>query len=63
MSDGTLEPEPTIDCIDCGGVASLMTTWDDENPPRPGDLAVYRCRDCNDRWDMVLPGEDAEDGF
>ena len=26
----------------------------------PGDLITYRCRDCGDRWDLVLP-EDADD--
>ncbi len=56
----TLGPEPSIDCIDCGGTAHLLTTWDDENPPRPGDLAVYRCRDCNDRWELVVDESDLD---
>jgi hypothetical protein len=43
-----------IDCIDCGGVCSLLTFWD-EDPPATGDLATYRCRDCLDRWDLVVP--------
>ena len=54
----TRPPDPTITCVDCGGTAHLLTTWDDEAPPRPGDLAVYRCSDCNDRWDLLLPEDD-----
>jgi hypothetical protein len=46
-----------IDCIDCGGVCSLLTIWD-EDPPAVGDLATYRCRDCLDRWDLVVPDLD-----
>ena len=24
----------------------------------PGDFVAYRCEDCRDRWDLVLPEED-----
>jgi hypothetical protein len=53
-----IEPDPVIDCIDCGGRAHLLTTWDAEDPAKPGDLAVYRCEDCLDRWDLVIPDPD-----
>lgn len=53
----TFEPERTIDCIDCGGTCHLLTAWDDEDPLRPGDLLVYRCAECGDRWDLVVPDE------
>ena len=53
------EPEPVIDCIDCGGECHLLTP-----PPElgwvPGELLVYRCADCNDRWDLLVPGEDED---
>jgi hypothetical protein len=42
-----------ITCIDCGGRASLLTIWD-EFPPVSGDVATYRCRDCLDRWDLII---------
>ena len=46
-----------ITCIDCGGRAYLLG-----EPPEmgwfPGDLITYRCRDCHDRWDLVLPDDD-----
>lgn len=25
---------------------------------QPGDLVTYRCRDCLDRWDLLIPGGD-----
>ena len=60
MSPRPLVPDPVIVCVDCGGQAHLLTTWDDEDPPRAGDLAVYRCSDCLDRWDLVLGDPDDE---
>lgn len=52
--------DPVITCIDCGGRAHLIS-----HPPeegwQPGDLVVYRCEDCLDRWDLLVPDPD-EDG-
>src|ERR687892_163384 len=28
---------------------------------QPGDLLVYRCEDCLDRWDVIVPGDSADD--
>jgi hypothetical protein len=54
-----MDPDPIITCIDCGGRAHLVT-----HPPefgwQPGDLTTYKCEDCLDRWDLVLPEEDGE---
>lgn len=61
-----LEPEPVITCIDCGGRAHLLTRpdFDPENRTaetwQPGDIVAYRCQDCLDRWDLVLPDDDDE---
>ena len=55
-----LVPE-TITCIDCGGRCHLMTRADDEWAPGPGDIVVYRCEDCHDRWDIEVPPDDALD--
>jgi len=63
-----VEPEPTIVCIDCGGDARLLTLPREDGVWLPGDIVSYRCRDCMDRWDLVLPDlddpgvEDGEDG-
>ena len=51
-------PEPVIDCIDCGGPASLLTQPPEDGVWLPGDIVAYRCRDCWDRWDLVLPEDD-----
>jgi hypothetical protein len=56
-------PPDRITCIDCGGICSRLT-----QPPelgwQPGDLVVYRCRDCRDRWDLIVEDDETdEDGF
>jgi hypothetical protein len=53
-----MDVDEIITCVDCGGRAHLLTEpaewgW------QPGDLLVYRCEDCLDRWDVVIPHEDA----
>ena len=53
------DPEAVIDCIDCGGRAHLVTRPDDFGW-HPGDLVTYRCEDCNDRWDLLLPDDEDE---
>lgn len=58
-----VEPEAEITCIDCGGRCHLLTTprRDPEDPSepmwQPGDIVAYRCEDCLDRWDLVIPDE------
>ena len=54
-ADGELVPL-VITCIDCGGRAHLLTTVTEEQPLFPGDVATYRCEDCRDRWDLIVPG-------
>lgn len=58
--DGELLAPAVITCIDCGGRSHLISRFDDEHPPQPGDLITYRCEDCLDRWDLVIPGDDEE---
>lgn len=55
MSYQAIEPEQVIDCVDCGGPCSLLSV-EPEFGWQPGDLVTYRCRDCLDRWDLLLPG-------
>ena len=50
-------PENII-CVDCGGRCHLGG-YPPEDGYRPGDIVFYRCEDCLDRWDIVLP--DTED--
>jgi hypothetical protein len=53
-----LEPLTVIDCIDCGGRAHLLTHPREDGHWEPGDIVVYRCEDCMDRWDLVLADDD-----
>ncbi len=63
-----LEPEQEIVCVDCGGRCFLLTPPREDGEWLAGDIVAYRCEDCLDRWDLVLPGEDeldadAPDGY
>ncbi len=53
-----LEPDLVITCIDCGGRAHLLSHPPEDNRWEPGDVVAYRCADCHDRWDLVLPDLD-----
>lgn len=46
-----------LTCIDCGGRCFPLVNWAPDDPPQPGDVVAYRCEDCNDRWDIVVPDE------
>jgi hypothetical protein len=56
-----MEPEPTILCVDCGGRAHLISFQREDGAWRPGDVVTYRCEDCLDRWDLVLPEDWGDD--
>jgi len=57
---GVFEPEQTIVCVDCGGACHLLTPPREDGVWLPGEVVAYRCADCNDRWDLVLPDDDEE---
>ena len=50
-------PEPTITCVDCGGRCHLLTYPREDGLWLAGDIVSYRCEDCRDRWDLVLPDD------
>jgi len=52
-----LTPEPQIVCVDCGGRCFLLTHAREDGVWLPGDFVAYRCEDCLDRWDLVLPDD------
>jgi len=52
-----LQPETTIVCVDCGGRCHLLS-YEPHEGWEEGDVAAYRCEDCRDRWDLVLPDEE-----
>lgn len=45
-----------IICVDCGGPCYRLS-YVPEGGFKDGDVVAYRCRDCNDRWDIVLEVE------
>ena len=51
----------TIQCVECGGTAHLLTGFPPDDPPRPGDIVPYRCADCMERFDIELTEGDFED--
>jgi hypothetical protein len=60
-ADGGYDPHEgvpeQITCVDCGGTAHRLSY----EPPEgwePGDVVAYRCADCLDRWDLVVPGDE-----
>jgi hypothetical protein len=55
-----VDADPIITCIDCGGRAHLISYPPNERDWEPGDVLTYRCEDCLDRWDLVVPDEDDE---
>jgi len=61
MYPADMDPEQTITCVECGGVAHLLTQRPADDPFLPGDMAAYTCEDCNHRLDIVLE-EDEEVG-
>ena len=53
-----LVPEPQIVCVDCDGRCFLLSHPPEDGRWEPGDIVAYRCEDCRDRWDLVLPDDD-----
>lgn len=54
------EVPPTIVCVECGGVASLISYLPEDGDVEPGTPLAYRCADCMERFDVVTeePGSD-----
>ncbi len=58
MADPYPAVPDTIVCVDCGGTCHLLSTPPPDDPFEPGDVVAYRCEDCMDRWDLVVPDAD-----
>ena len=50
-----------INCMECGGTAHLGQALDPESPVEAGDVLVYLCGECNQRWDVVVDEDDLID--
>lgn len=51
--------EDSITCPECGGRAHRLSYPPPDEPFEPGDVVAYRCEDCLDRWDVVVPDDDS----
>ena len=50
-------PDAEITCVDCGGTCYPLGWWPEDGEVEDGTVIPYRCRDCNDRWDIVIGDE------
>jgi hypothetical protein len=51
----------TISCMECGETAVLVQVPAADEIIEAGDVLVYRCPDCLQRWDVVVDEEDLLD--
>lgn len=57
MNDRVDQVPDVITCVDCGGECHRLTE-PYEDGWQVGDVVAYRCRDCLDRWDVVVGDPD-----
>jgi DNA-directed RNA polymerase subunit RPC12/RpoP len=55
-----VEVDEVITCVECGGRAHLLSHPQPDVGFAPGDAVIYRCSDCLDRFDVILPDVDDE---
>jgi hypothetical protein len=53
-----VKPPTVITCVDCDGVASLITFLPEDGEVEPGTTLAYRCADCMERFDVVVEEDD-----
>lgn len=51
-------PPLEIACVECGGVAHLLTIPPDDVYLEEGTSLPYRCSDCADRFDVIWEPDD-----
>ena len=51
-------PPEAFTCVDCGGVAHLISFIPEDADLEPGTPLAYRCSDCMERFDVVWEGDD-----
>jgi hypothetical protein len=55
-----MEAELGMTCVDCGGTLHPLS-YPPEDGWEPGDVVAYRCPDCNERFDIVMPDLEDDD--
>lgn len=51
-------PDSEIVCVDCGGPCYPLGWQPADGEVADGTVIPYRCRDCHDRWDVVMSSDD-----
>ena len=51
-------PDLQITCVDCGGDCFPLGWHPEDGEVEEGTVIPYRCRDCLDRWDIVIGTRD-----
>lgn len=49
-----------IICIECGGIAHLISFLPEDEPIGEGTPLAYRCSDCLDRLDLIWEPDDQD---
>lgn len=49
---------PTIVCVECGGTCNLTPPLEPDDVLEVGDVVMYRCRECQGRFDVVVDEDD-----
>jgi hypothetical protein len=52
-----VRPPTEITCVDCLGVAHLISHLPEDGEVEPGTVLAYRCADCLERFDVVIEAE------
>ncbi len=51
-------PPTEFTCVECGGIAHLLTQVPDDVDIEDGTSLAYRCSGCHDRFDVIWePGD------
>ncbi|MEZ5377803.1 MAG: hypothetical protein R2733_14955 [Acidimicrobiales bacterium] len=53
-------PDAEIVCVDCGGTCYPLGWFPEDGELDPGTVLPYRCKDCLDRWDIVIADDDTD---
>jgi len=48
------QPPESITCVECGGIAHLLSPVTEDDELETGSILSYRCADCLDRFDVVF---------
>lgn len=61
MDAGVSVPEK-ISCVECGGTCHRLSYPPPDEGWAVGDVVAYRCADCAERFDVVVPDPAEERG-